>query len=117
MMDLKGLMAGMAVVIDDALHLEGVGEAYGRVDDVNEVDDINEIVTLFETEWRTPFYRSSEMPPVEVWDNLLTSASFVLLTGSYGRDGERAGEARHREESGVPGAGQRLLRPRSYLHQ
>lgn len=72
-MVLKELMSGMAVVIDDALGSEVLREAEG------EVDDISEIVALFEAEWCTPFYRASQMPPVEVWDNLLTSASFVLL--------------------------------------
>lgn len=72
-MDLKKLMSGMAVVIDDALGPEVLGGADGTV------DDITEIVALFETEWCTPFYRASQMPPADVWDNLLTSASFVLL--------------------------------------
>lgn len=72
-MDLKELMSGLAVVIDDALDPEISG------DDDGLVDDINDIVALFESEWCTPFYRASQMPPEDVWDNLLTGASFVLL--------------------------------------
>lgn len=90
MMDLKELMSGMAVVIDDALNPDVLGETDGGV------DDINDIVALFETEWRTPFYRASQMPPVEVWDNLLTSASFVLLDWKLWR-----GTARELEKHGI----------------
>ena len=89
-MDLKKLMSGMAVVIDDALDPGGLGEADGVV------DDINDIVALFETEWRTPFYRSGQMPPEDVWDNLLTSASFVLLDWKLWQ-----GTARELERHGI----------------
>ena len=89
-MNLKELMSGMAVVIDDALDLDVRGE------DDDHVDDISDIVALFETEWCTPFYRSSQMPPVEVWDNLFTSASFVLLDWKLWR-----GTGRERERHGI----------------
>lgn len=71
-MDLKNLMSGMAVVIDDALGRSTMGED-------EEGDLVNDIVAQFEKEWSTPFYRSNEMPSPDTWDNLLQSAGFVLL--------------------------------------
>ena len=72
-MDLKDLMLGIAVVIDDALD-----EAHPPSDS-SDADRIGEIVALFEKKWCTPFYRASQIPPNQVWDSLLESASFVLL--------------------------------------
>ena len=72
-MDLKDLMSGIAVVIDDALDPESPASNNG------DRDRIVNIVALFEKEWCTPFYRASRMPPDDTWDNLLKSASFVLL--------------------------------------
>ena len=75
MIDLKALMSGIAVVIDDAL-----GSAPFASDEGDRTDDrIVDIVRLFKREWSTPFYQASEMPPDDTWANLLESASFVLL--------------------------------------
>ena len=72
-MDLQSLMSGIAVVIDDKL------DRQQSISADSNYDLIGDIVTRFEAEWSTPFYRSSEMPDDRVWDNLLKTASFVLL--------------------------------------
>ena len=74
-MDLKDLMSGIAVVIDDKIDNADAGEN----DDVGGGDPITEIVSRFEREWNLPFYRTDRMPPKDTWPNLLQSASFILL--------------------------------------
>ena len=64
-MELKNLMSGIAVVIDDALDGNG--------------DPIVQIVERIGQEWNLPFYKANEMPPEETWPNLLQAASFILL--------------------------------------
>ncbi len=82
-MDTKNLMAGIAVVIDDALGDPDEGE-----------DLIGAIVGWFETEWELPFVRSSTLPKRAVWPNLLRAASFVLLDWRlWGSAGDMAKEA------------------------
>ncbi|WP_428276966.1 hypothetical protein [Candidatus Palauibacter sp.] len=80
-MDLKDLMSGMAVVIDDEIGEVATGgdDDEASTGDDDERDLVNEIVAQFEEEWCTPFYRTNEMPPQDTWDNLLQSAGFVLL--------------------------------------
>ena len=68
-MNLKTLMSGIAVVIDDE---------FGKPEEVSE-DRIFEIVDNIEDEWEMPFYRTHEIPPGGYSDNLLRSASFILL--------------------------------------
>lgn len=75
MIDLKSLMSGIAVVIDDALS----PTPFASDEDDRNVDRIADIMRLFKEEWGTPFYQSSEMPPDDTWANLLESASFILL--------------------------------------
>ena len=70
-MDLKDLMSGIAVVIDDALDQE-----YPTSDTKDRIADI---VRLFQEKWSVPFYQASRMPPDDLWSGLLDSASFVLL--------------------------------------
>ena len=82
-MDLRDLLSGIAVVIDDAFSddLSEEGE------EKNEIDGIFEIVKVIEQEWKLPFYRSSAMPPDQTWPNLLQAASFVLLDWKLWRSG------------------------------
>ena len=90
-MDLKDLMSGIAVVIDDKIGDPDAGEN----DDVGGDDPITEIVSRFEQEWNLPFYRTDRMPPKDTWPNLLQSASFILLDWKLWPNGasqlERAG--------------------------
>ncbi len=72
-MDLKDLMSGMGIVIDDALDPEL------SITETSTHDRITEIVEQFKAEWGTPFYQASQMPREVVWNSLLESASFVLL--------------------------------------
>lgn len=72
-MDLKGLLSGIAVVIDDRIDVDA-----GDDGDVAE-DSIIEIVQRLEQEWNLPCYKASSMPPEEMWPGLLQTASFVLL--------------------------------------
>ena len=74
-MELKNLMSGIAVVIDDAL------KDFNTDDDRKDenIDLIVKIVERFEQEWELPFYRAKEMPPEGVWPNLLQAASFIML--------------------------------------
>jgi len=91
-MDLKDLMSGIAVVIDDKIDNADVVAANG---DVEGDDPIIEIVNRFEREWNLPFYRTARMPPRNTWSNLLQSASFILLDWKLWSNGasqlERAG--------------------------
>ena len=90
-MDLKNLMSGIAVVIDDRLEN---GAMDGMINDENR-DPIVKIVRLLEKEWNLPFYGVTQMPPEKAWPNLLQSASFILLDWQLWRMGaanlERAG--------------------------
>ena len=71
-MDLKSLMSGIAVVIDDAIE-NSPGDGDG------EEDSIGRIVELIQGEWDVPFLTAKKLPPEETWPNLLRAASFVLL--------------------------------------
>lgn len=68
-MDIRSLMSGIAVVIDDAFNRE----------DKEHDDPIIQIVQNIENEWEIPFYRTAGLPPENHYVNLLQSASFVLL--------------------------------------
>lgn len=84
-MDTKELMAGIAVVIDDAL-----GEELGEEEDEDGAGDrIGKIVHWFEHEWELPFVKSDALPKQAAWPNLLRAASFVLLDWRlWGRGGD-----------------------------
>ena len=73
-MDASKLLSGIAVVIDDAIT---------SVPDTSEASDeedlIIRIIDWFETEWKTPFVKQTSLPSDDVWPNLLSAASFVLL--------------------------------------
>ena len=92
-MNLKDLMSGIAVVIDDALE----PAATGSTDNDDSRDLIVRIVERLEREWSLPLYKSTAMPPTETWPNLLRSASFILLdwnlwpsgSSQLERDGKR----------------------------
>ena len=74
-MELKSLMSGIAVAIDDKIENAATdqdGENGNR-------DLIVEIVERLKREWNLPFYTSNQMPPEETWPSLLQAASFVLL--------------------------------------
>ena len=68
-MNLKTLMSGIGVVIDDEFGESGGGEK----------DMIFRIVGNMESEWEMPFYKAHEIPSDGFSDGLLRSASFVLL--------------------------------------
>ena len=90
-MELKSLMSGIAVVIDDAIENAATDE-----DSKNEIrDPIVGIVKRIGQEWKLPFYTANKMPPKEIWPNLLQAASFILLDWRLWRGGaaelERAG--------------------------
>ena len=91
MEQLKDLMSGIAVVIDDKLDIPGDGDT----EHGGNVDLITKIVERFEQEWNLPFYKAKEMPKEETWPNLLRAASFILLDWrlwpSGGRELERSG--------------------------
>ena len=69
MMDIKNLMSGIAVVIDDALKEDGADDG-GR---------ILQITDAIRNEWAITFYKTHEIPSAEICRNLLKSASFILL--------------------------------------
>lgn len=70
-MEVRELLAGIAVVIDDALG-DGTGSA-------NSSDRITQIVKQIEDEWNLPMYKTDSIPPENTWPNLLQAASFILL--------------------------------------
>lgn len=74
-MELKGLMAGIGVVVDDALD-EAATDELGTGGDP---DLILQIVEWIEQEWDLPFYKANAMPAEKTWSNLLQAASFILL--------------------------------------
>lgn len=69
-MNIKDLMSGVAVVIDDA---------YGETGLADKNDEIFELVKNIENEWKIPFYTTHTIPSDEMVNNLLQSASFILL--------------------------------------
>ena len=74
-MDIKELLSGIAVVIDDRIDA-GAGDG----ENGNENDDlIVEIVRRLEREWGLPCYKARQMPPEKMWPSLLQAASFILL--------------------------------------
>lgn len=88
-MKIKNLMSGIAVVIDDKLK-EGKGSS----------DDIFEIIEGIKKEWEMPFYETHEIPPDSVCDNLLRSASFILLDWNlWGESGGSQLEERGTEKN------------------
>lgn len=95
--DLRDLVSGIAVVIDDRFDPSGArrdAEDGGK-------DPIFEIVERMEQEWSLPFYKTDRLPPEDHWSGLLQSASFILLDWTLWPDGasqlEQAGiEANNR---------------------
>ena len=80
-MDLKDILSGIGVVIDDALD----PDMTTSTDD--DPDRIVHIVSLFERDWGIPFYKTGKMPPDDAWANLLDAASFILLDWKLWPDG------------------------------
>ena len=85
-MDVSKLMTGIGVVIDDA---------YGD-DHEDREDPIFEIVNSMEDEWSIPFYKTDSIPSESTCDNLLASASFILLDWKLWR-----GNAPELEKDGI----------------
>ena len=67
--EIKKLMSGIAVVIDDAFKEDGEGNS----------DKIVQIVEDIENEWEIPFYKADKIPLDSICYNLLQSAGFILL--------------------------------------
>ena len=89
-MDVKDLMSGIAVVIDDALD----GGPASAADADSEGDLIVQIVDWFEREWDLPFSKFKSLPKEALWPNLLQAASFVLLDWRlWGMGGEKLEES------------------------
>ena len=74
-MELKSLMSGIAVVIDDALK----NTTTDKDSKDGNGDLIFQIVGRLKQKWNLPFYESQEMPQEETWANLMQAASFILL--------------------------------------
>ena len=70
MIDFKRMMSGIAVVIDDAFDENGDNKC---------TDQIFQIVDVLEKKLNIPCYLVKEIPPTGIDDNLLKSASFILL--------------------------------------
>ncbi len=69
-LDIESLMSGVAIVIDDAVNTDGQDDSS---------DKINEIVEFIESDWKIPCYKWRQIPSHEISENLLKSASIVLL--------------------------------------
>ena len=85
-MNIKLLMSGIAVVIDDALQKDGEDTA----------DKIFQIIANFENQWEIPFYKTDKIPADSICNNLLQSAAFVLLDWKLWR-----GNASQLQDSGI----------------
>ena len=105
-MDLKELMTGIAVVIDDAF--DGAGA--GRGEEGDDGDPIFRIVRQLEAEWNLPFYKANAMPPENTWPGLLQSASFILLDWRLWPPG-----AEQLEQAGIESNVRFLERARDYF--
>lgn len=68
-MNIKDLMSGIGVVIDDAY----------KKDNRTEDDKILRLVESIENEWKIPICKYQEIPSEDVCNNLIQSASFILL--------------------------------------
>lgn len=74
-MNLKDLMSGIGVVIDDAYkHTTG-----GQNDNDAPADPIIQIVEQIEQKWDLRCLAVDSLPPEETWPGLLEAASFILL--------------------------------------
>ena len=85
-MDLKKLLSGIAVVIDDAFTDASTDDDDGY----EKTDGIFKIVDGIENKWDLPFYKSSKMPLKKTWPNLLRAASFILLDWKLWKSGSAA---------------------------
>ena len=74
-MNLKDLMSGIGVVIDDAFRETTIGQHDAGAG----ANRIFQIVEQIEKEWCLPFYKTDTMPSRDMWPGLLRAASFVLL--------------------------------------
>lgn len=91
-MNLKDLMSGIAVAIDDKIgNADAATSGDGGSDDL-----IIEIVNQLERKWNLPFYRADRMPSQDMWPSLLQSASFILLDWKLWPSG-----ASHLEQDGI----------------
>ena len=105
-MNLKDLMSGIAVVIDDKIgNADAVANGDGEGDDL-----IIEIVNRLEREWSLPFYRADRMPSKDMWPSLLQSASFILLDWKLWPSG-----ASHQEQAGIKENVRFLEQARNYF--
>ena len=68
-MNIKNLMSGIGVVIDDALEKDS--------EDTN--DKIFQIIENLENQWEIPFYKTDKVPTGNICNSLLQSAGFILL--------------------------------------
>ena len=87
-MDIKALMSGIAVVIDDAY--ENLGNAH------SDADLIFGIVASIEEKLDIPFYKTGRLPEAGQEENILRAASFILLDwklwpSTIGEDLEKEG--------------------------
>ena len=105
-MELKSLMSGIAVVIDDAL--KNVTTDEDGTDGSGDL--IFEIVERLKREWNLPFYTANEIPLEETWPNLLQAASFVLLDWRLWPSG-----ASELEQAGVKKNNRFLEQAKNYL--
>lgn len=105
-MELKKLMSGIAVVIDDAFDRT----ANGSGQDSQDGDLITQIVEHLEREWEIPFHQASKIPDEKTWGNLLQAASFILLDWKLW-----GGNASQAEESGIDENIRFLKKSRDYF--
>ena len=105
-MNLKNLLSGIAVAIDDALD----PAALTSDDRDRNGDVIVEILERLEQESNVVFYRASAMPPEDTWPHLLQSASFILLDWKLWPNG-----AHELEKIIVEAYGRFLKHARDYL--
>ena len=78
-MNIENLMSGIAVVIDDA---------FGENSSDGDQDRIVQLVNDIEANWKIPFYKTHEIPShKKIRENLLKSASFILLDWHLSKNG------------------------------
>ena len=105
-MNLKDLLSGIAVVIDDKID----GGADGGEDDKQGDDLIVEIVRRLEQEWKLPCCTRREIPPEGTWESLLQGASFILLDWKLWPSG-----AEELEKAGIKRNIQFIKQAKAYL--
>ncbi|MCY4148426.1 MAG: hypothetical protein OXD44_10495 [Gammaproteobacteria bacterium] len=75
MKELRDLLSGIGVVIDEKIHAENDDSSGANT----EPDSIQQVIRQLEEEWELPFCRLTKHPDKKAWPQLFKGASFIIL--------------------------------------